>query len=192
MSGLHNRMLRKAHSDPPQAVPSYIGVNSLAYQLALPYPALQNSSLTAPLLVPAPANLTTPAPSTAPLTPPVGATGPAASPNLPAAASAAAAPALAKQVMPAPATEGLSWLPFENTHGAEWELSGVPSAPYSLRLTDSFGRVLILKWVEMPLMLSLILSVIPLLLQPVAKCLGMPCICLQMASLSALLCALGA
>lgn len=87
--------------------------------------------------MPAPANLTTPAPSAAPR--PIAAGG-----TLTAAAAAGALPAYAPA---APASEDVAWLPFENTYGAEWELSGVPAPPYSLRLTDTFDRVLVLKWV---------------------------------------------
>ncbi|GFR44251.1 hypothetical protein Agub_g5453, partial [Astrephomene gubernaculifera] len=39
---------------------------------------------------------------------------------------------------------GRVWKPMENTYGAEWELSALPSPPYDLRITDKFGRKLVL------------------------------------------------
>ncbi|GIL83357.1 hypothetical protein Vretifemale_12180 [Volvox reticuliferus] len=37
-----------------------------------------------------------------------------------------------------------NWKLMTNTYGAEWEVSGLPSPPYDLRLTDRFNRQIIL------------------------------------------------
>ncbi|GLI67569.1 hypothetical protein VaNZ11_011796, partial [Volvox africanus] len=38
-----------------------------------------------------------------------------------------------------------NWKLMTNTYGAEWEVSGLPSPPYDLRLTDRFDRQIILQ-----------------------------------------------
>ncbi|EFJ46592.1 hypothetical protein VOLCADRAFT_105499 [Volvox carteri f. nagariensis] len=37
-----------------------------------------------------------------------------------------------------------TWKPMTNTYGAEWELSALPGPPYDLRLTDRYGRKIVL------------------------------------------------
>ncbi|KXZ46907.1 hypothetical protein GPECTOR_39g401 [Gonium pectorale] len=36
------------------------------------------------------------------------------------------------------------WRPMDNTYGAEWEMSALAAPPYDLRLTDAFGRQVVL------------------------------------------------
>lgn len=56
-------------------------------------------------------------------------------------ATAAPAATIAASAVTDVASSDQIWLSFENNYGAEWELSGLPALPYSLRLTDAFGRI---------------------------------------------------
>ncbi|KAG2486787.1 hypothetical protein HYH03_014586 [Edaphochlamys debaryana] len=111
--------------------PSMLTVNANASS-AKPAPAKPGAAATA-----------TPAAAAAAATPAAAAAVPAAAANadptaavMPdAAATAADNATLAKQQ---------NWRLMDNTYGAEWEMSALPAPPYDLRITDVFGRQVLL------------------------------------------------
>ncbi|PNW73437.1 hypothetical protein CHLRE_14g631950v5 [Chlamydomonas reinhardtii] len=59
--------------------------------------------------------------------------------------AAAAASAATNATTPAAAAAARVWKVMDNTYGGEWEASALPSPPFDLRVTDLYGRKVVLK-----------------------------------------------